>query len=84
MEGRGQGRENSLYYFEIVPISFACECSISPSVPCMPFAPFPPPPLTNFVWSRYVINDGKEGCQSVYHLHVHVIGSKQLGWPPGV
>eukprot|EP00277_Geminigera_cryophila_P030512 CAMPEP_0173058174 /NCGR_PEP_ID=MMETSP1102-20130122/1196_1 /TAXON_ID=49646 /ORGANISM="Geminigera sp., Strain Caron Lab Isolate" /LENGTH=130 /DNA_ID=CAMNT_0013923865 /DNA_START=381 /DNA_END=773 /DNA_ORIENTATION=+ len=33
---------------------------------------------------RYVINDGKEGCQSVYHLHVHVIGSKQLGWPPGV
>jgi hypothetical protein len=33
---------------------------------------------------RYVINDGKQGCQSVYHLHVHVIGSKQLGWPPGV
>jgi len=33
---------------------------------------------------RYVINDGKEGCQSVYHLHVHVIGSKQLGWPPGI
>ena len=33
--------------------------------------------------ARYVINDGKEGCQSVYHLHVHVIGSKQLGWPPG-
>lgn len=33
---------------------------------------------------RTVINDGKEGCQSVYHLHVHVIGSKQLSWPPGV
>lgn len=32
---------------------------------------------------RIVINDGKQGCQSVYHLHIHVIGGKQLGWPPG-
>eukprot|EP01065_Artemidia_motanka_P025518 TRINITY_DN3050_c0_g1_i1.p1 TRINITY_DN3050_c0_g1~~TRINITY_DN3050_c0_g1_i1.p1 ORF type:complete len:146 (+),score=58.23 TRINITY_DN3050_c0_g1_i1:61-438(+) len=32
---------------------------------------------------RLVINDGKNGCQSVYHLHVHVLGGKQLGWPPG-
>ena len=32
---------------------------------------------------RTVINDGKHGCQSVYHLHIHVIGGKQLGWPPG-
>lgn len=32
---------------------------------------------------RTVINDGKNGCQSVYHLHVHVIGGKQLAWPPG-
>lgn len=31
---------------------------------------------------RYVINDGKQGCQSVYHLHVHVLGGKQLGWTP--
>lgn len=23
---------------------------------------------------RVVINDGVEGCQSVYHLHIHVIG----------
>ena len=23
---------------------------------------------------RLVINDGKEGCQSVYHLHIHIIG----------
>lgn len=23
---------------------------------------------------RTVINDGKHGCQSVYHLHIHVIG----------
>ncbi|CAI2380811.1 unnamed protein product [Moneuplotes crassus] len=31
---------------------------------------------------RIVINEGKFGCQSVYHLHIHVIGGEQLGWPP--
>ncbi len=30
-----------------------------------------------------VINNGVEGCQSVYHLHLHVIGGRQMGWPPG-
>ncbi len=32
---------------------------------------------------RLVVNDGKDGCQSVYHLHIHVLGGRQLGWPPG-
>ncbi|XP_029438999.1 histidine triad nucleotide-binding protein 2, mitochondrial [Rhinatrema bivittatum] len=32
---------------------------------------------------RLVINDGKHGSQSVYHLHIHVIGGRQMGWPPG-
>lgn len=32
---------------------------------------------------RVVINDGKDGCQSVYHLHLHVIGGRQMTWPPG-
>jgi len=32
---------------------------------------------------RIVVNDGKEGCQSVLHLHLHVIGGRQLAWPPG-
>ncbi len=32
---------------------------------------------------RLVINDGLHGAQSVYHLHIHVIGGRQLGWPPG-
>jgi histidine triad (HIT) family protein len=32
---------------------------------------------------RTVINSGAEAGQSVFHLHVHVIGGRPLGWPPG-
>ncbi len=32
---------------------------------------------------RMVINDGANGAQSVYHLHIHVIGGRQMTWPPG-
>lgn len=32
---------------------------------------------------RVVINDGKFGAQSVYHLHLHFLGKRQLSWPPG-
>ena len=32
---------------------------------------------------RIVVNDGAAGGQSVYHLHVHVIGGRQMKWPPG-
>jgi len=32
---------------------------------------------------RVVINNGVEGCQSVYHIHIHVLGGRQLNWPPG-
>ncbi|XP_026974142.1 histidine triad nucleotide-binding protein 2, mitochondrial-like [Sagmatias obliquidens] len=32
---------------------------------------------------RLVINDGQLGAQSVYHLHIHVLGGRQLQWPPG-
>ncbi|XP_039136855.1 14 kDa zinc-binding protein [Dioscorea cayenensis subsp. rotundata] len=32
---------------------------------------------------RIVINDGPNGCQSVYHLHIHLIGGRQMNWPPG-
>jgi histidine triad (HIT) family protein len=39
------------------------------------------PGLTNGF--RVVVNDGPDGCQSVYHLHVHVLAGRQLGWPPG-
>ena len=32
---------------------------------------------------RVVINDGKNGAQSVLHLHLHVLGGRQMNWPPG-
>ena len=32
---------------------------------------------------RVVINNGPEGAQSVYHLHIHVLGGRQMNWPPG-
>ncbi|XP_075906933.1 adenosine 5'-monophosphoramidase HINT1 [Nelusetta ayraudi] len=32
---------------------------------------------------RIVVNDGPDGGQSVYHLHIHVLGGRGLGWPPG-
>ncbi|KFM80602.1 Histidine triad nucleotide-binding protein 1, partial [Stegodyphus mimosarum] len=32
---------------------------------------------------RVVVNDGPDGGQSVYHLHVHVLGGRGLRWPPG-
>jgi len=32
---------------------------------------------------RTVINNGAEAGQTVFHLHVHVIGGRSLGWPPG-
>jgi histidine triad (HIT) family protein len=32
---------------------------------------------------RTVINTGEHGGQTVDHLHIHVIGGRQLDWPPG-
>ncbi|XP_001356002.3 histidine triad nucleotide-binding protein 1 [Drosophila pseudoobscura] len=32
---------------------------------------------------RVVINNGQHGAQSVYHLHLHFLGGRQLQWPPG-
>jgi len=32
---------------------------------------------------RIVTNCGNDGGQTVYHLHFHLLGGRQLGWPPG-
>lgn len=32
---------------------------------------------------RYVINTGDQGGQTVFHLHLHVLGGRQFTWPPG-
>jgi histidine triad (HIT) family protein len=32
---------------------------------------------------RVVTNVGADGGQSVDHLHLHVLGGRQMGWPPG-
>jgi histidine triad (HIT) family protein len=32
---------------------------------------------------RVVINNGAGSGQTVWHLHVHVIGGRSLSWPPG-
>ena len=32
---------------------------------------------------RTVINTGNDGGQTVFHLHIHIMGGRRLTWPPG-
>jgi histidine triad (HIT) family protein len=32
---------------------------------------------------RIVINNGKHGQQTVEYIHAHILGGRQLQWPPG-
>lgn len=32
---------------------------------------------------RVVINSGPDGGQTVYHLHLHILGGRFMQWPPG-
>lgn len=32
---------------------------------------------------RLVLNEGRDALQSVAHVHLHVLGGRRLGWPPG-
>jgi histidine triad (HIT) family protein len=32
---------------------------------------------------RVVINTGEDGGQTVFHLHLHLLGKRSMSWPPG-
>ncbi len=32
---------------------------------------------------RYVINTGNQAGQTVFHLHLHLLGGRYMAWPPG-
>lgn len=32
---------------------------------------------------RYVINLNEHGGQLIFHIHMHILGGRVLGWPPG-
>jgi histidine triad (HIT) family protein len=32
---------------------------------------------------RLVINNGPDAGEAVPHLHMHILGGRKLGWPPG-
>jgi histidine triad (HIT) family protein len=32
---------------------------------------------------RVVMNTGADGGQTVYHLHIHILGRRPMSWPPG-
>ena len=32
---------------------------------------------------RLVINTGNDGGQTVSHIHLHILGGRQMTWPPG-
>jgi len=32
---------------------------------------------------RLVLNTGPDAHQTVFHVHLHVLGGRSMGWPPG-
>lgn len=32
---------------------------------------------------RLVVNDGEGAGQTVFHLHIHILGKREFSWPPG-
>ena len=38
--------------------------------------------ITDSGW-RVVVNNGAHAGQSVFHVHLHVLGGRSMAWPPG-
>jgi histidine triad (HIT) family protein len=32
---------------------------------------------------RIVLNEGKDGGQTIYHIHMHLLAGRRFSWPPG-
>lgn len=32
---------------------------------------------------RFVVNNGEGAGQTVFHLHLHILGGRDMAWPPG-
>jgi histidine triad (HIT) family protein len=32
---------------------------------------------------RVVVNTNRDAGQTVFHLHMHLLGGRRMGWPPG-
>ena len=32
---------------------------------------------------RVVVNNGKQANQTIFHLHLHILGGRKMSWPPG-
>ena len=32
---------------------------------------------------RLVVNNGKQANQTIFHLHLHILGGRRMTWPPG-
>ena len=32
---------------------------------------------------RTVVNTGRDAGQTVFHIHLHLLGGREMGWPPG-
>jgi len=39
--------------------------------------------LLNLSSYRLVINTGEDAGQTVFHIHIHILGGRKLQWPPG-
>ena len=39
--------------------------------------------LLNLSSYRLVLNTGEDAGQTVFHIHIHILGGRKLQWPPG-